>query len=126
MGRPKKTPRKPKRKYRINEAERLARTKRIEDARPVIIDLKNTHYRGGFAYGPGPTRVSGGLARDLTEADQRALQAERDFHGTKGAIIGPKRRGMHVIKEVPLETFGSDWAETSEEAVYVPKQTGGS
>lgn len=100
----------PKRKYRINEKERAARRERVQQAReelPTTITLTRSHLVNSVRYGPGAVTVSGSMARSLLEADRRAQEAEVAFQGTKAVIIGPQVGGVHVTRQVPMETFSS-------------------
>lgn len=110
---------KPRRKRHTSTEEREMRRAIMLKAReelPVEITLANSHIVNGQSYGPGKVKVQGSLASSLIEQDQRANRAEEEFHGTKAVIIGPRIRGFHVTRQVPVETFDDSMA-TAEPAV---------
>lgn len=83
----------------------------MEANRLVTVTLTMRHYINGKAYGPGKMALPHNLATGLMHTEGHAIEVEDQFRGAKAAIIGPRRAGGHVIKEVPEEMFDTEYAQ---------------
>jgi hypothetical protein len=86
-----------------------ARVANMNANRLVTVRLTMRHYVNGVAYGPGEVKVPANLAAGMAHTEGTAIEVEEQFRGTKAAIIGPRRSGGFSIKEVPGETFDTEW-----------------
>lgn len=77
--------------------------------RQVTVNLTMRHYVNGQSYGPGKTTLTANLAQGLLHTEGHAVDVEEQFRGAKAAIIGPRRGGGHSVKEVPQETFDTEY-----------------
>lgn len=81
--------------------------------RQVTVILTMRHYVNGQAYGPGRVTTTANLATGFLHTEGHAGDMEEQFRGAKAAIVGPRKAGGHSIKEVPQETFDTEYANAA-------------